>query len=263
MIGTVVGDVVGSIYEFDNIRTKEFSFIVGRCKVTDDSIMALAVADAIMVHKETGRDFRETLIDKFHEFGDMYPYPMGGYGGRFNQWLRTHSRLPYGSCGNGSAMRVAACGFAAESVEEARKLARASADVTHNDVDGIAGAQAVAEAIYLAKNGSDKQSIEAAVKAYYPEIPDINVIRYTYHCGGLCKDTVPQAVACFLQSDGFEDAVRNAVSIGGDSDTLAAITGGMAEAYYGVPSDIIQKTKRKMPGHLLKVLEEFEGKFQV
>lgn len=164
MIGTVIGDVVGSVYEFDNIRRKDFPLFSEECEATDDSIMAIAVADAIMEAQDKGAPFQQVLCEKFRSYGARYPYPMGSYGGNFSLWLRDENMGPYNSCGNGSAMRVAACGFAAKSLEEARELAAQSAAVTHNRPDGIAGAQAVAEAIFLARHGGSKQDIENAVK---------------------------------------------------------------------------------------------------
>ena len=263
MIGTVIGDVVGSVYEFDNIRRKDFPLFSEECEATDDSIMAIAVADAIMEAQDKGAPFQQVLCEKFRSYGARYPYPMGSYGGNFSLWLRDENMGPYNSCGNGSAMRVAACGFAARNLEEARELAAQSAAVTHNHPDGIAGAQAVAEAIFLARHGGSKQDIENAVKQYYPEIPEsIEALQKTYHWGSLCSDTVPQAVACFLQSDSFEDAIRNAISIGGDSDTLGAITGGIAEAFYGVPEEIAQEAKDRTPPELVEVLERFEKRYQ-
>ena len=263
MIGTVVGDVVGSIYEFDNIRTKVFPLFSESCEATDDSIMAIAVADAIMESEDKGIPFQVVLCNKFREYGARYPFPMGGYGGNFAMWLRNKNHGPYGSCGNGSAMRVAACGFAAKTEEEARNLAYMSAYVTHNHPDGIAGAQAVAEAIFVAKCGGRKRDIEAAVKRYYPEIPDsIEFLQETYSWGSVCSNTVPEAVACFLLSESFEDAIRNAISIGGDSDTIGAITGGIAEAYYGVPRWIESEAKKRTPPELVSVLERFEKRFQ-
>lgn len=263
MIGVVVGDVVGSIYEFNNIKTKNFPLFSKQCEATDDSIMAIAVADAIMEHEDTNVSFRNLVIKKFKEYGRKYPFPMGGYGGHFGAWLRNLYSRPYGSCGNGSAMRVAACGFAARTLSEARELAKISAEVTHDHPDGIAGAQAVSEAIFIARNGGCKKDIEKAVECYYPYIPtDIDSLRKTYTWGSLCSNTVPEAVACFLQSENFEDAIRNAISIGGDSDTIGAITGGIAEAFYGVDERIAKEAKKRTPKELVKVLEEFEKRYQ-
>lgn len=262
MVGIVIGDIVGSVYEFNNIKTKNFPFMRKQCEATDDSIMALALADAIMESEDTGIDLHDVVIEKFVKYGKKYPFPMGGYGGKFAQWLRSEYHLPYYSCGNGSAMRVGACGFAASTVEEARELAKISAEVTHNHPDGIAGAQAVAEAIYLGKNGYSKDEIRAAVEAYYPDIPDVDELRENYGWGAVCSNTVPQAVACFLQSDSFVDAIRNAISIGGDSDTIGAIVGGIAEAYYGVDESVVKMAKKKLPVDLLMVLERFEKRYQ-
>ena len=265
MIGTIIGDIVGSVYEFNNIKTKQFEFFNPKAEFTDDSIMAIAVAEAILnSHDFEDEDaVRAHMVYSMLRLGNKYPYPMGGYGSRFVQWLRSNDPKPYGSYGNGSAMRVAACGFAGGTLKDALTLAQCSAEVTHNHPDGIRGAQCVAACIWLAKDGYDKDLISEIVNAlYYPLNKNLDQIRLTYKFESGCQGTVPQAIQAFLESTDFEDAIRNAVSLGGDSDTLAAITGGIAEAYYGVPDDIRARAEAYLAPDLLEIVKRFEKKYQ-
>ena len=265
MLGAVIGDIVGSIYEFSNIRTKDFELFNPRCEFTDDSIMSLAVAKALL---DVGDQRREDALHgaftrNMRAFAQWYPHPMGSYGGRFSEWLRSPYPEPYNSWGNGSAMRVSACGFAATSLSDALLLAKASAEVTHNHPEGIAGAQVTAACIYLAAHGKDKDFIRKYVQDTYGELgPDVETLRKTYQFTERCRDSVPPALQCFFESKNFEDCLRNVISIGGDSDTLGAIAGGIAEAYYGIPEDIAATARRYLTPHLLKVLDDFEAKFQ-
>ena len=231
MIGAIIGDIVGSIYEFNNIKTKKFEFWGKGCEFTDDTVMTVAVADALMsVKDEAG--FQTEVAKKMRDYGARYPY--AGYGYMFGEWLNSKQPKPYNSFGNGSAMRVSPCGFAARSIEEALKLAEISAGVTHNHTEGMKGAKATAAAIYLAKTGESKEKIKQYVEDnFYALTETLAEIRPKYRFNETCQNTVPQAIQAFLESDSFEDAVRNAISLGGDSDTLAAITGGIAEAFYG------------------------------
>ena len=235
MIGAIFGDVVGSIYEFDNIKTTEFQLFSRDCTFTDDTVMTVAVAEALMQYSRSGgvERFKNLLIAAMHRYGDRYPD--AGYGGRFYGWVTDPTQtLPYNSYGNGSAMRVSAVGWYADSLEEALTLAEASAAVTHNHPEGIAGAVATAGAVYLARNGASREAIREFVSQYYTLDFTLDEIRPTYTFTERCADTVPQAMQAFFESEDFEDAIRLAVSIGGDSDTLAAITGAVAEAYYGM-----------------------------
>ena len=234
MFGAIIGDTVGSIYEFDNIKTKDFPLYAPDCQPTDDSYMTIAVANACMEYDGDLTAFREILIDEMHRLGDRYPY--SGYGNHFMCWLLNKQRTPYNSCGNGSAMRASPCGWMCDTLEETLALAEASADVTHNHPEGIKGAQAIAAAIFLARTGSSREQI----RAYISETFGYNLnrtcdeIRPVYGWGALCQDTVPEALVAFFDSVDFEDAIRNAVSLGGDCDTLTCITGSVAEAHYGV-----------------------------
>jgi len=236
MLGAIIGDIVGSVYEWNNIKTKDFPFFNQRGFFTDDTIMTIAVAEAIL---DGGTP--DNFADALKKYGKLYPE--ADYGSGFSRWLFSDTREPYNSWGNGSAMRVAPCGWFAGSLEEAESLAETSAAVTHNHPEGIKGAQATAAAIYLARTGNGKIEIKKYVETRYGY--DLNrqldMIRPTYAFNESCQETVPEAITAFLESTSFEDAIRNAISLGGDSDTLAAITGGIAEAYYGVPQNMKEK----------------------
>lgn len=245
MYGTFIGDIVGSKYEFDNIKTKDFPLFSKECDYTDDTVMTVAVAKAIMLSREEryakgdkGKSFSEILVESMQEFGRKYPNPKGAYGGSFGLWLRDPNPRPYGSYGNGSAMRVAPCGLAAVSMTEALALARTSACVTHNHPEGVKGAQAVAASIFLAKCGKSKSEIKQYIGEHYYNLDfTLDSIRGSYRLDESCQGTVPQAIVAFSESENFEDAIRNAVSIGGDSDTIGAITGSIAWIYYAVQSN--------------------------
>lgn len=263
MLGAVIGDITGSIYEFDNIKTKDFELFSNGMNYTDDSIMALAVAQALLDHRKNGMDLSEAIITEMRRLGRKYPCPMGSYGARFSSWLRSDQPQPYYSFGNGSAMRVAACGFAADTLEQALEYAEISAAVTHNHPEGIKGAKAAAGCIWLARHGADKAQIKAFVQRDFYELnQSVDDIRPTYQFNESCQGTVPQAIQAFLDSTDFEDAIRTAVSLGGDSDTLACITGGIAEAYYGIPKQMADRAKQFLPDDLFNIVQEFEAQFQ-
>ncbi|MBR5093920.1 MAG: ADP-ribosylglycohydrolase family protein [Oscillospiraceae bacterium] len=235
MYGAIVGDIVGSIFEFNNCRSKDFPFVSPGCSYTDDSIMTVAVARAlldVLAHKGS---LRERLICQMQALGKAYPYPQGGYGGRFFGWLRDPDPQPYHSCGNGSAMRASACGLIAVTLEEALALAEASAAVTHDHPEGIKGAQALAAGVFLARQGKGKDEIRACLQRFYPLDRTLDEIRPGYGFSEICQTTVPEAIQAFLESESYEDAIRNAISLGGDSDTIGAITGGIAWSYYRWP----------------------------
>lgn len=243
MLGAIIGDVVGSVYEWDRIKTKDFPLFRDDCFFTDDTVMTVAVADALMqssgekVSLET-----EKLILAMKTWGRMYPD--SGYGGRFSQWLEEYFSAPYNSWGNGSAMRVSPCALVrGVTLEDAEVLAMTSASVTHNHPEGVKGAVETARAIWLMRQARDAGDIDKGKRAVrerssYNLSRTLNEIRPTYQFNESCQDTVPQAITAFLESTDFEDAIRNAISLGGDSDTLAAITGGIAEAAYGIPKNI-------------------------
>ena len=263
MIGAITGDVVGSIYEFDNIKTKDFELFDKECFFTDDSVMTIAVAEALMqfgyITGENKGAFREELISVMHRIGGRYPDC--GYGGHFFGWIMNRKREPYNSFGNGSAMRVSAVGWYAKTLEDAEMIAKATAEVSHNHPEGIKGAVATAGTIFLARNGATMDELKKYISQYYTIDFTLDEIRPTYSFDVTCQGTVPQAMQAFFESESFEDAIRNAISIGGDSDTLAAITGAVAEAYYGIPEELKETTLSYLDETLLDIAERFKENF--
>ena len=257
MIGAIIGDIAGSRFEWDNHRSKDFELFTPKCFATDDSIMSLAVAEALMRAKPDFSDLSAQAVRCMQEVGR--PYPDCGYGGRFLGWMYADDPQPYHSFGNGAAMRVSACGLAAKSVEEAKALSRAVTIVSHDHPEGLKGAEATAVAIYMGKSGAPMADIRACMEGYYALDFTLDSIRATYRFNETCQQTVPQALEAFFESTGFEDAIRNAISIGGDSDTLAAITGGVAGAYYGVPEALSRAARGYLDARLLDILERFEA----
>ena len=257
MIGAIIGDIAGSRFEWDNHRSKDFELFTPKCFATDDSIMSLAVAEALMRAKPDFSDLSAQAVRCMQEVGR--PYPDCGYGGRFLGWMYADDPQPYHSFGNGAAMRVSACGLAAKSVEEAKALSRAVTIVSHDHPEGLKGAEATAVAIYMGKSGAPMADIRACMEGYYALDFTLDSIRATYRFNETCQQTVPQALEAFFESTGFEDAIRNAISIGGDSDTVAAITGGVAGAYYGVPEALSRAARGSLDARLLDILERFEA----
>jgi ADP-ribosylglycohydrolase len=230
MLGAIAGDIIGSRFERNSIKTTDFELFHPDCRFTDDSVLTLAVAEHILL----GSDLIDTLKEYFHR------YPDAGYGAGFLQWASSHLREPYNSFGNGSAMRVSPAGFAFDSLETVLEKAQAIAEVTHNHKEGIKGAQATAAAIFLARTGNSKEEIKSFIETQfqYNLSESLDVIRPQYTFDATCQGSVPQAIIAFLESENFEDAVRKAVSLGGDSDTQACISGGIAHAFYGKLPDI-------------------------
>ena len=259
MIGAVIGDIAGSKYELHNHRSKRFEFLADDCFFTDDTVMTLAVCRALLETKDPSL-LGGAAVRSMREIGRQYPHC--GYGGAFRAWLFSDDPMPYGSWGNGAAMRVGGCGIAASSLPEAKSLSAAVTGVTHNHPEGLKGAEAVAAAVFLAKNGTPKKEIRALItEQYYPLEFTIGEIRETYCFSESCQGTVPEALEAFFESENFEDAVRTAVSVGGDSDTLAAITGGIAEAYYGVPETLRRRALSFLDERLARILFSFEDKY--
>ena len=261
MTGAIIGDVVGSRFEFDNYKSKDFEMFHTECDFTDDSVMTIAIAKALTQH-ETITDyeaFRKELIKVMHDVGNRYPYC--GFGGRFFDWILFRRTEPYNSFGNGSAMRVSPVGWFANSLEECEKLAKATAEVTHNHPEGIKGAVSVAGAIYLARTGHTMDEIKEYVSKFYAIDFTLGEIRDDYDFYEICQKSVPQAFEAFFESTSFEDAIRNAISIGGDSDTIAAITGSIAEAYYGVDEEMKETALSYLDDYLLEIAENFVEKF--
>lgn len=261
MLGAIIGDIVGSRFEWHNIKTKQFDFLTHSCFFTDDSVMSLAIAQAIMETKKSTQLSANTVIC-MQEIGRHYPDC--GYGGSFRKWMFSSNPKPYNSYGNGAAMRVSACGFAASSLEEAIAMSKAVTEVTHNHPEGLKGAEATTVALYMARTGSSILEIRDYIdKHYYPMNFTLDGIRDNYRFNETCQDTVPQALMAFFESASFEDAIRNAISIGGDSDTLAAITGGIAEAYYGISEAIRKHALTFLDERLLGILNDFEARYGI
>ena len=260
MLGAIIGDIVGSRFEWNNIKTKEFEFFTYKCFVTDDSIMTLAIAKAILDCQGDYRKLPDLAVSCMQEVGR--PYPDCGYGGMFRRWMYSDNPQPYNSFGNGAAMRISPCGFAASTLDETKLFAKKVTEVTHNHPEGIKGAEATAAAIFLANTGKNILEIRDYINEhYYPMNFTLDGIRDSYQFNETCQETVPQAIMAFLESKSFEDAIRNAISLGGDSDTLAAITGSIAEAYYGIPTEIRKHALTFLDERLMKILVDFENQY--
>ena len=261
MTGAILGDMIGAPYEFDRgNKTKDFPLFSRDSEFTDDSVMTIAVAQALM--DSPGKDdeeIKETLVSSMQMWGRRYPD--AGYGGMFYTWLRERHPKPYGSFGNGSAMRVSSAGWLFDSLEETRHMARLTAEVTHNHPEGIKGAEAAASAIYLARTGSSKDEIKAYIESEfgYDLSRTCDEIRPDYHHVESCQQTVPEAITAFLEGVDFEDVIRTAVSLGGDCDTLTCIAGSMAEAFYSVPEEMQAECRRRLPKEMLEVLDRFDA----
>ena len=261
MLGAIIGDIAGSRYEHHNIKTKDFPFFSLWDSMTDDSIMTLAVAKALLASRPDRSDLGTQAISSMQELGRMFPDCGAGF--HFSRWLAEPHPLPYGSWGNGAAMRVSPCGWAGTTLREVKQLSKAVTEVSHDHPEGLKGAEAVAVSVFLARSGSTKAQIQAYVQENYYDLSfTLDEIRDSYRFDPSCQGSVPQAIEAFLESDSFEDAVRNAISLGGDSDTLAAIAGSIAEAFYGIPADLRQKALTYLEDPcLLRILQAFELQF--
>ncbi len=259
MIGAILGDIVGSRFEFHNRLNKDFRFLAYGCTFTDDTVMTCAVAQALMDSREDYADLSEKTVAAMQRIGRQYPNC--GYGAKFIHWMFADDPQPYNSCGNGSAMRVSPVGFAARNVEEAKKLSAAVTCVSHDHPEGMKGAEATAVAIVMARQGKTKEEIRAAMEQYYDLSVTVDQYREEWQGHGreICQVSVPQALACFFEGESYEDVIRNCISIGGDSDTIAAIAGGIAEAYYGVPQEYQEKLKDYLTPQLMEIVENFEA----
>ena len=261
MYGAILGDIIGSPYEFDRgSKTKDFPLFSRHSEFTDDTVMTIAVADAFLpVQPEMEDDaIRQRVIMKMQKYGHLYPH--AGYGGRFRRWLRDKHPQPYNSWGNGSAMRVSSVGWLYNDLETVRRMARLSAEVTHNHPEGIKGAEATASAIFLARTGSTKAEIKAYIEENfrYDLSRTCDEIRPEYYHVESCQETVPEAITAFLEGQSFEDVIRTAVSLGGDCDTLTCIAASMAEAFYGVPEELKIECRKRLPEDLREVLQRFD-----
>lgn len=246
MLGAIIGDIVGSVYEFGSDKTKSFPLFAAGCAPTDDSLMTMAVGiSCVSANTEEESEFKRTLCSNMREIGRRYPD--AGYGRDFYDWLMSDTAGAYGSYGNGSAMRGSPVAYAADTLEGVERLARWSAEVTHDHSDGIRGAQAVAAAIFLAGEGKSKEDIRAYIEDKYYDLDfTLDEIRPSYRFDVTCEGSVPQAIECFLEATDLEDAVRNAISLGGDGDTIAAIAGAIAEAYFGIPDELAERALEYM-----------------
>ncbi len=257
LFGAIIGDIVGSVYEFNNLRSKNFPFMTDRCFITDDSCMTIAVASAIKQWKESGGDLSEITAKNMRLIGRRYPDK--GYGGMFFGWLNDPNMGPYNSWGNGAAMRVSAAGWFGETLSQVKRLSYMVTSPTHDHIEAIKGAEATAVAVFMAQKGYSKDNIAEHIHTnYYPSCDCVEDLQADYEWDSSCQGTVPPALQCFFESTDFEDAIRNAISIGGDSDTIAAITGAIAGAYYGIPTKIIKQAKKFIPDDLLKIAEYFD-----
>ena len=267
MYGALLGDMIGAPYEFDKgDKTKDFPLFVKDTKFTDDSVMTIAVAEALMgLDKGADEEAVHHAVSKSMRIWGK-KYPDAGYGVRFSEWLFLQENPhPYNSWGNGSAMRVSSVGWLFETMEETLKYAKLSAEVTHNHPEGIKGAEATAGAIFMARNGASKDEIkEFIIREFsYNLSRSCDEIRPWYHHVESCQETVPEAIIAFLEGDNFEDVIRTAVSLGGDCDTLTCIAGSIAEAFYGVPDVMRKECRKRLPEDMLKVLNQFEERVTI
>ncbi len=248
MLGAIIGDIAGSIYEHNSHKSKDFPFFGPGADFTDDTVCTIAVADALLHGKPPG--------DTLYEWCTRYP--KRGYGGMFAQWLRAWERRPYGSFGNGAAMRVSPAGLLGKTLDEALAMARAVTEVTHDHPEGLKGAAATVHAIFVARSGEPPERIRAVIQSEYKYdlARTVDEIRPGYHFNPTCQESVPEALICAFEAKDFEDAIRNAISIGGDSDTVAAIAGGVAELLFGVPEELAKGGRSRIPLGMRQVLDE-------
>lgn len=260
MLGAIIGDIVGSRYEGHNHRSKDFQFFEPSCHYTDDSVMTLAISNAILMSHEDYSDLKEMAVKSMHEIGNIYPH--AGYGRAFHKWLAEDNPQPYNSYGNGAAMRISPVAWVANSLEEVKMMSKSVTEVTHNHPEGVKGAEAVAIAIFLARQGKSQEEIRTYIENNYYSL-DTSIARWheINKFNSSCQGSVPQAITAFLEATDFEDAIRNAISIGGDSDTIAAMAGSIAEAYFGVPEDIREQAVTFLDKRLLTILTNFDDKY--
>lgn len=263
MLGAIIGDIAGSIYEFNNIKTENFTPFEGKCFFTDDTVMTVAVADALMSGKRDPKKTEACMIKSMKKFGKSYPN--AGYGGRFSAWLLNPDPKPYDSFGNGSAMRVSPVAWYFHSLEKVQQFAEISAKVTHDHPEGIKGASAVATAIFMARNGRDKNYIKRYIelKYHYDFSKTLDEIRPSYNFDETCQGTVPVAFEVFFEAESFEDTLKKAISMGGDSDTLAAIACSIAEGFYPIPKELKEKALAVLDRKILSMLKKWDGDLSV
>lgn len=254
MKGAIIGDIVGSIYEFHNLKSKDFPLFDPRASFTDDTVMTVAVAMGLLRAFETDGDLVDTLTEALHDYGNRYPHR--GYGGRFRRWLRSSDPKPYNSWGNGAPMRCSSAGWLAASPEKAFELGMYTASPTHNHPEGMKAAGVTAMLIWYARHGMSMDELRETAAKYYA-LPALDEIRDSYSFDVSSMGTMPVALSAFFESSSFEDAIRNAISVGGDSDTIAAITGSIAEVFYGVPDEIWRTACAYLSEELIRNTEAF------
>lgn len=265
MLGAIIGDIVGSKYEFNNIKTKDFIFFQPDMFFTDDTVMTVAIYDALSSCKDNYSKLSDLAIEKMQKYGKLYPASGKiGYGKMFADWIKSDNPMPYNSFGNGSAMRVSAVAYFAKSFEEVKKLSYAVTAVTHNHEEGVKGAEATAVATFMSLHGASKKEIQEKIESEYYSLDfEYQKLKETYTYNESCQRTVPEALYCFLISNSFEDAIRTGVSIGGDSDTLCSIVGSVAEAFYGIPKTMKSTAKLYLDKLLIQKVNEFEKMFDL
>ncbi len=263
MYGAILGDIIGQPYEFDGgPKSKQFPLFLEKPRFTDDSVMTIAVCEGILKAglEADENTMKSSMVKSLQVWGHKYPH--AGYGHMFGKWLANEDVMPYGSYGNGSAMRVSAAGFLFDSLERTREVARWSAEVTHNHPEGVKGAESTASVIWMARNGKSKDEIKSYIEKEfgYDLSRTCDQIRPEYYFQGSCQKTVPEAITTFLEGNDFEDVIRTAVSLGGDSDTLTCIAGGMAQALYGVPEELKEKCRSIITDEMRDVIDRFSIK---
>lgn len=261
ILGAIIGDIAGSRFELVNNKYgKKFELLHKFCRYTDDSVMTLAVAKAFLEAKDDYINFEEQVVKSMTEVGRKYP--RCGYGPSFYRWIMSEDHKPYGSFGNGSAMRISAVGVVAKSIDEVKRLSAIVTNVSHNHPDSINGSEATAVAIYMALDGKSKDEIKKYIETNYFKIDDLKINTMKpqfFHIN--CVETVKQSIGAFLESTDYEDAIRNAIALGGDSDTIGAITGSIASAFYGIPEDISKKALEYLDDYLIKIHDDFNAKY--
>lgn len=261
MLGAIIGDMAGSIYEFDNIKSIDFEFLSEQCEPTDDSILTCAIARALMDVIGRGTQLERVTMFRMKEYFLANPLPMGGFGAKFFQWALSDVTEPYGSWGNGAAMRISPVAYVANTEVEAKLLSRIVTGTTHNDPEGLKGGEVIALAVFKALHGAMKEEIQKMVKSYYPGDYSVEELHRTYTFEPSCQKTVPEGMQCFFESEDYESAIRNVMYIGGDCDTLGAIVGAVAGAYYGIPEWIQEKALSMMPDYMVEDYEDFKAMY--
>ena len=262
LLGTIIGDISGSRFEILNTKNRDFEFFHKNCRFTDDSVMTLAIAKAFLKSNNDYSNLEKNVIDSMVELGRKYP--KCGYGPSFHHWIMSDEHKPYGSFGNGAAMRISSVGVVAKDINEIKRLSAIITNVSHNHKDSIDGSEATAVAIHMALNGKSKDEIKEYINNNYFGIYDLrkdSMKPQIFHIN--CVETVKQSIGAFLDSNDFEDAIRNAIVLGGDSDTIAAITGGIAAAYYGIPDNIYNKALEYLDDYLIEIHDCFYKKYEV